>query len=63
MDLREWTVLYVKHRDIMARKLSGYKELEHKKTAVEGWENAEAARSIIREAQERYKKIISDRLS
>lgn len=40
-----------------------YKELEHKKTAVEGWENAEAARTIIRESQERYKKIISDRLS
>jgi inorganic pyrophosphatase len=32
-----------------------YKELEHKKTDVQGWEDVEAARTVIREAQDRYK--------
>lgn len=31
-----------------------YKELEKKKTAVEGWEDAAAARSIIEAARKRY---------
>jgi inorganic pyrophosphatase len=31
-----------------------YKELEEKKTGVEGWEDRESAVKIIREAQERY---------
>ncbi len=31
-----------------------YKILEHKKTDVQGWEDAEAARQVIREAQERF---------
>ncbi len=31
-----------------------YKELEAKKTAVEGWENREAAIEVIKESQERY---------
>jgi hypothetical protein len=30
MDLREWTVLYVKHKDLFARKLQGYKEVNGK---------------------------------
>jgi inorganic pyrophosphatase len=33
-----------------------YKELENKKTIIEGWENLESALKIIREAQERYLK-------
>jgi len=32
-----------------------YKELERKKTAVEGWEDVEAARKVVREAQERFR--------
>ncbi len=32
-----------------------YKELEKKKTAVEGWEEADVARRIIEEARQRYK--------
>ncbi len=32
-----------------------YKELEKKKTAVEGWEDAAAARAIIEAARERYR--------
>jgi inorganic pyrophosphatase len=32
-----------------------YKELEKKKTAVEGWEDREAALRIIRESQERHR--------
>ena len=30
MDLREWTILYVKHKDLLTRKLLGYKEVEGK---------------------------------
>jgi len=26
MDLREWTIIYVKHRDLMTKKLQGYEE-------------------------------------
>jgi len=33
-----------------------YKELEEKKTGVEGWEGLEAALAIIEDARERYKK-------
>ncbi|HEY7535296.1 MAG TPA: inorganic diphosphatase [Thermodesulfobacteriota bacterium] len=33
-----------------------YKELENKRTIIEGWENLESALKIIREAQERYLK-------
>ncbi|MEW6456923.1 MAG: inorganic diphosphatase [Acidobacteriota bacterium] len=33
-----------------------YKELEKKKTAVEGWEDVDSAKKIIKEAQERFKK-------
>ncbi len=33
-----------------------YKELEEKKTGVEGWEDREAAIKIIKESQERYRK-------
>lgn len=33
-----------------------YKDLEKKKTGVEGWEDKEAALKVIREARERYKK-------
>lgn len=32
-----------------------YKDLEEKKTAVEGWANKESAIKVIREARERYK--------
>ncbi len=32
-----------------------YKELEEKKTAVEGWEDRDAAVRIVREAQDRYR--------
>jgi len=32
-----------------------YKELEEKKTAVEGWEGREAALTVIRESQDRYR--------
>lgn len=32
-----------------------YKELEAKKTAVEGWEDREAAVEVVRAAQERFK--------
>jgi inorganic pyrophosphatase len=32
-----------------------YKELEHKKTVVEGWEDAEAARTVIRQAQDLFR--------
>lgn len=35
-----------------------YKELEEKKTGVEGWEDKEAAIRIIHESRERYKKHI-----
>ena len=31
-----------------------YKDLEHKKTGVEGWEDAPAAKEIIKESRERY---------
>ncbi|MFS8628513.1 MAG: inorganic diphosphatase [Limnochordales bacterium] len=31
-----------------------YKDLEHKKTKVGGWDNAEFARKVIREARERW---------
>lgn len=30
MDLREWTILYVKHKDLMTRKLVGHKEVDGK---------------------------------
>ena len=30
MQLREWTVLYVKHKDLLARKLQGYEEKQDK---------------------------------
>lgn len=30
MDLREWTVLYVKHKDVHTRKLQGYDEVDGK---------------------------------
>ncbi|MBI4651141.1 inorganic diphosphatase [Candidatus Desantisbacteria bacterium] len=33
-----------------------YKELEEKKTGVEGWEDRESAIRIIKESRERYKK-------
>jgi inorganic pyrophosphatase len=33
-----------------------YKELEEKKTGVEGWEDCESAIRIIKESQQRYKK-------
>ncbi|HOD66951.1 MAG TPA: inorganic diphosphatase [candidate division Zixibacteria bacterium] len=33
-----------------------YKELEEKKTAVEGWEDRAAAERVVREAQERWRK-------
>jgi inorganic pyrophosphatase len=33
-----------------------YKELEKKKTAVEGWEDAPEARRVVREAQQRFLK-------
>ena len=33
---------------------SVYKELEAKRTRIKGWENAEAARKIVLESQERY---------
>ena len=32
-----------------------YKELEKKKTGVEGWEDRESAIKIIKESQERYR--------
>jgi inorganic pyrophosphatase len=32
-----------------------YKELEPKKTAVEGWEDDESARKVVRESQERFR--------
>jgi inorganic pyrophosphatase len=32
-----------------------YKELEHKKTAVEGWEDVRSARDVIRQARERFR--------
>lgn len=32
-----------------------YKELEKKKTAVEGWEDAEVARRVVEEARERFR--------
>ncbi len=34
-----------------------YKELEEKKTGVEGWEDKEAAIKVIKEAQQRYKEL------
>ncbi len=34
-----------------------YKELEHKKTGVEGWEGLDSALAAIQEAQERYRKM------
>lgn len=40
-----------------------YKELEHKKTDVQGWEDAESARRVIREAQDRYLSLISVEMS
>jgi inorganic pyrophosphatase len=33
-----------------------YKELEEKKTGVEGWEDRESAIRVIKESQQRYKK-------
>jgi inorganic pyrophosphatase len=33
-----------------------YKELEKKKTGVEGWEDYESAIKVIKESQERYRK-------
>src|SRR4051812_13144760 len=32
-----------------------YKELESKRTRIKGWENAESARKIVTESQERYR--------
>jgi inorganic pyrophosphatase len=40
-----------------------YKELEHKKTDVLGWEDVESARQVIRDSQDRYKSLISAQLS
>jgi len=39
-----------------------YKELEEKKTGVEGWEDRESAIRIIKQSQERYKKQRKSRL-
>lgn len=33
-----------------------YKELEHKKTDIQGWEDVEAARRVISEARERFRR-------
>lgn len=33
-----------------------YKDLEEKKTGVEGWEDRDAAMKVIRESQKRYRK-------
>ena len=33
---------------------SVYKELEAKRTRIKGWEDADAARKIVSESQERY---------
>jgi hypothetical protein len=30
MDLREWTILYVKHKDLFARRLKDYKDEGHR---------------------------------
>ena len=38
-----------------------YKELEEKKTGVEGWENRESAIRIIKQSQQRYKKTARNR--
>jgi inorganic pyrophosphatase len=40
-----------------------YKELEHKKTDVLGWEDVESARQVIRDSQDRYKSLVSAQLS
>lgn len=39
-----------------------YKELEDKKTGVEGWEDRESAIRIIKQSQQRYKKTAKNRL-
>jgi len=38
-----------------------YKELEHKKTGVEGWDGLKAALSAITDAQERYRRGCKDK--
>ncbi len=39
-----------------------YKELEEKKTGVEGWEDRESAIRIIKQSRQRYKKTAKNRL-
>jgi inorganic pyrophosphatase len=47
-ELYPHTLLEIEHF------FSVYKELESKRTRIKGWEDAEAARRIVTESQERY---------
>ena len=40
-----------------------YKELEHKKTGVEGWGNLDVALAAITDAQERYRRVKAEKIA
>ena len=55
-NVNDYTELYPHLLRGIEHFFSVYKELEAKRTKIKGWEDADAARKIVSEAQERYRK-------
>ena len=55
-NLNDYSELYPHLLREIEHFFSVYKELEAKRTRIEGWEDASAARKIVTESQERYLK-------
>ena len=53
-DVREYSELYPHLLLEIEHFFSVYKELEAKRTRIKGWEDADVARKIVTESQERY---------
>ena len=55
-DLNDYSELYPHLLLEIEHFFSVYKELEAKRTRIKGWEDAESARKIVSDSQERYRK-------
>lgn len=53
-NLNDYNEIYPHQLREIEHFFSVYKELESKRTRIKGWENAEVARRIVTESQERY---------
>ena len=53
-NLNDYSELYPHLLREIEHFFSIYKELESKRTRIKGWENADVARKIVTESQERY---------